>query len=256
MPSNPYLSKRCGLPIKRALELNPNLATFIKNDKLDLGDPGALILYNKIILKDFLDLEFELPEGYLIPTICSRWEFLKFILQFNPNKVLEIGTGASGILALMLGRMGVSVTATEIDKEAIKSARSNIERNKLTETISLLDSHGKIIEDLLPDLSDYDLILCNPPQYDEKYYQQHQHALRGFIGKYSELVGGRIGHEFILGLLSEVGKFSNPPPVFFQLTLPQLKIVLENELNDKEYNFTRISNRIGTRVRLYYKVEF
>ncbi len=256
MKSQSYLDKKCGTQIEIALKLDPKLVQFFNNGKLDLGDSRALLLYNKVILKEFMDLSFNIPEGYLIPTICSRWEFLKYILKSNPAKVLEIGTGASGILALMLGSVGVSVTATEIDKEAIKSAQSNIELNNLTKEVSLIHSQGEIVKNLIPQLSEYDLIICNPPQYDEKYYQEHKSSARGFIGKYLELVGGRKGHEFILSLLSEVKMDSNPPPVYFQLTLPRLKTILEEDLKRLQYEFTVVTTRIGTRERLYYKVEF
>ncbi|PWI48157.1 hypothetical protein CEE45_08305 [Candidatus Heimdallarchaeota archaeon B3_Heim] len=256
MTVSSFPSKKCGIPVKQALEINPDLAMYMTEKGLDLGNSKALLLYNKLILKEFMDLEFDLPEGYLIPTICSRWAFLKYILQFKPLNVLEIGTGASGILSLMLGRLGISVTATEIDEEAIESAGSNFQRNKLQDRITLVKSNSEIIIGLLPQLSEFDLILCNPPQYNEKYYQQHKSSSRGFVGNFSELVGGEKGHEFILALLSEVKKFQAPPPVFFQLTLPKLKPVLEEELNKQKYNFSVTSNRVGTRIRIYYQVKF
>ena len=256
MSNRSILAKKCGIPIKQALKLNPKLTQYAKNDRLDLGNTKALLLYNKLILKEFMDLEFDLPNGYLIPTICSRWAFLKYILQFKPGNVLEIGTGASGILAMMLGRLSVSVTATEIDEEAYRSARSNIQQNELTEQIILIKSGNEIVQGLLPHLSDFDLILCNPPQYDEKYYHQHKTSSRGFVGNFSELVGGEKGHEFILALLTEVKTFPTPPPVFFQLTLPHLRHVLEEELTKQDYNFTVTSNKVGTRLRLYFQVKF
>ncbi|MHA1976228.1 MAG: RlmF-related methyltransferase [Candidatus Hodarchaeales archaeon] len=256
MNKQSFLTKKCGVPIKQALKLDSNLTPFVQNGKLDLGNTTALLLYNKLILKEFMDLDFDIPEGYLIPTICSRWAFLKHILQFKPLNILEIGTGASGILSLMLGRLGLSVTATEIDEEAIQSAHSNIQRNKLSEHISLIKSNTEIILGLLSQLSDFDLIFCNPPQYDENYYRQHKTSMRGFVGNYSELVGGEKGHEFILTLLSEVKTFPAPPPVFFQLTLPHLKPLLEEELNNQGYEYKITSNRVGTRTRLYFQVKF
>jgi methylase of polypeptide subunit release factors len=256
MKPSSYLDKICGTQIEVALRLDPRLVQFFKDGKLDLGNSTALLLYNKVVLKEFMDLTFDLPDGYLIPTICSRWKFLKYVLQYNPTKVLEIGTGASGILSLMLGRLGISVTATEVDKKALRSAQSNIELNNLTEKVSLVQSQGEIVKNLIPQLYEYDLIICNPPQYDEKYYQEHKSNSRGFIGKYLELVGGDKGYEFILTLLAEVKEYSNPPPVFFQITLPRLKTVLEDELEKQQYEYSVVSTRIGTRERLYYRIEF
>ena len=251
-----FLTKKCGIPIKQALKINPELEEYVTRNGLDLGNTKALLLYNKLILKEFMGLEFDLPNGYLIPTICSRWAFLKYILHLKPKNVLEIGTGASAILALMLGRLGVSVTATEIDDDAFQSAISNIQRNKLTEKITLVKTNNKLKLDLIPQLADFDLILCNPPQYDEEYFQHHKSSSRGFLGNYFELVGGMMGHEFILSLISEIKMFPNPPPVFFQLTLPKLRPILEQELNKHQYEYSVSSNRIGTRLRLYYHVKF
>ncbi|MHA1995465.1 MAG: RlmF-related methyltransferase [Candidatus Hodarchaeales archaeon] len=255
MNSQSFLTKKCGLPVKQALMINPDLAAYMRQNKLDLGNTKALLMYNQLILKHFMDLEFDLPDGYLVPTICSRWAFLKHILKLKPKNVLEIGTGASAILALMLGRLGISVSATEIDNTAFQSACSNVRRNNLEKSIILVKSNRQLLVNLIPQVSEFDLILCNPPQYDEVYFEQHRNSNRGFLGNYSEMVGGQIGHEFILSLLSELRTFSNPPPVYFQLTLPKLQPKLEGELKNQKYNFSVTSKQIGTRLRLYYNVE-
>jgi methylase of polypeptide subunit release factors len=203
-----------------------------------------------------MGLHFTVPEGYLIPTICSRFEFLKFILkELKPKVVLEIGTGASSILALMMGYLGIKVTATEIDKEAYQCAKNNVENNHLASMVNLVKSEGQIIQKLIPDLSIYDLIICNPPQYDKKYYQERYSSNRGFTGKYSELVGGEIGHEFILDLISEASQYSYCPPIYFQLTKPKLQDILESGLKEKAYNYFKSQVKVGTRLRIYYKVK-
>ena len=251
------LSKQCGVPIKKALELCPELKKYLLTEKkIDLGNSRALLLYNQTIFKELMGLHFEVPDGYLIPTICSRFEFLKFILNLNPKSILEIGTGASSILALMMGCLGIKVTATEIDERAYRSAQTNVQNNNLSSSINLLKSEGQIILNLIPELTIYDAIICNPPQYDQKYYQERFPSSRGFIGRYTELVGGGKGYEFILNLLSEVRQYTNPPPVFFQLTLPKLQSVLEVELAKEDYQYSSTQKQIGTRSRVYYKVEF
>ena len=258
MLSHPIFSKKCGLQIKKAIELCPELKKhLLMNEKIDLGNPIALLLYNQTILKDLMGLHFTLPEGYLIPTICSRFEFLKFVIEeSNPKAVLEIGTGASAILALMMGHLGIKVTSTEIDEKAYQSAKNNVENNNLASMINLMKSEGQIIRNLIFDLSIYDLIICNPPQYDQNYYQERYSSNRGFTGKKIELVGGEKGFEFILEILSEVSKYSNRPPVFFQLTLPKLQSILDSKLMEAEYNYSTIDKHIGTRKRIYYKIKF
>ena len=134
MSFDPLIDKKCGVPVVEALNKCPELSTFlISPNRLDLGNTDALLLYNQLVLRELLGLEFSLPKGYLVPTICSRWEFIKFVLgtfKTPPTSVLEIGTGASAMLAMMLSRLGMKVIATEINEGAYKSALVNLSQNK------------------------------------------------------------------------------------------------------------------------------
>ena len=78
---------------------------------------------------------------------------------------------------------------------------------------------------------------------------------RGFLGQESELVGGKIGYEFILQTIKEVKEFKNPPPLFFQLTSPKLAPLIESFLNENNYPFLQETREIGTRKRVYFKIE-
>jgi methylase of polypeptide subunit release factors len=252
------IDKKCGLPVVEALKKCPDLTRYlISPNRLDLGNTDALLLYNQLILRELLGLEFSVPKGYLIPTICSRWEFIKFILEASnrtTTSIVEIGTGASAILAMMLGILGKTVIATEINKGAYNSALENIKQNNLSDKIDLIQSEGEIITNLIHDLTSIDAIICNPPQYDEKYYHDHYESPRGFKGEYSDLVGGKIGHEFIMKLLAEVNQFSQPPPVYFQLTLPKLRDKLEEALTKENFVFFVNQKKLGNRLRLYYRI--
>ncbi|MCK4848334.1 MAG: tRNA (adenine(22)-N(1))-methyltransferase TrmK [Candidatus Heimdallarchaeota archaeon] len=261
MSIHPLINKKCGVPVVKALKICPELLNYlISPNRLDLGNTQALLLYNQLVLQELIGLKFSVPKGYLIPTICSRWEFIKFVLdkfKRSPTiSVLEIGTGASAILAMILCRLELTVIATEINEGAYKSALANIKQNNLSEKVVLLKSEGEIITNLIHDLSSVSAIICNPPQYNEKYYQDHHDSPRGFSGEYSELVGGDFGHEFIMKLLAEVNQFSHPPPVFFQLTLPKLQAKLEEDLIKEKYCFSVDQKKIGTRLRLYYRIDF
>ena len=253
------IDKKCGVPVVKALDMCPELLRYLKSpNQLDLGNPEALLLYNQLILREFIGLEFSVPKGYLIPTICSRWEFIKFVLEDlgnEPENIIEIGTGASAVLAMMVGFLGLNVKATEVNEGAYKSALANIRQNNLFEKIELIKSAGEIVTNLFHDLTLIDAIVCNPPQYDEQYYHEHCDSPRGFKGEYSELVGGEIGHEFIMRLLSEVNQFSHPPPVYFQLTLPKLQVKLEEDLTKEKFSFSVNQKKIGNRLRLYYKID-
>ncbi|MFX1516471.1 MAG: RlmF-related methyltransferase [Promethearchaeota archaeon] len=254
-----YPQKPCGLPIKEALKRCPTLRNYTIKGKnsIDLGNSEALLLYNRLVLQDFMSLDFSVPSGYLIPTVCSRWMFLSWIINENTQKriILEIGTGASAILTMMLAKIGCNVKATEYDEIALQSARRNIRMNNLEPLISLIKVEKDCILDKYYDsLTKFDAIICNPPQYDQNFFHQ-QNLNKGFVGQEFELVGGKIGHEFTIRLIEEVKNFHNPPSVYFQLTNTKLLRKICDHLQDRGYSFLKDQRKVGTRQRYYFRVD-
>ncbi|MHA1226038.1 MAG: RlmF-related methyltransferase [Candidatus Hodarchaeales archaeon] len=261
MSNNNLPTKNCGLPIKEALRKYPYLKNYVFNGKIDLGSPKALLAYNRAILHDFMNLGFDIPEGYLVPTVCSRWYFIKWVHEQTGSnrRILEVGTGSSAILALMLARLGHIVVATELDEKAYQYACENVEKNHLENKIKVIKSKSDrlIIKELFDTLEDFDAIVTNPPQYDIDYFlKKNDKNGRGFVGTRLELLGGEKGHEFIMQLLAEVKSFENPPEVYFQLTQPQLSIILEEALEKQGFKYKSDRRKVGTRTRLYYKVSY
>ncbi|MFX0171108.1 MAG: RlmF-related methyltransferase [Candidatus Hodarchaeota archaeon] len=251
--------KKCGLPIKEALKLEPELKKYIiRDNQIDLGNSEALLLYNRAVLRDFLSLDFTIPYGFLVPTICSRWYFVKWILtRVKPKKILEIGTGASAILALIFARIGCKVEATEVNEIAFKSAYNNISLNDLNSKIKLIKaSDKKIIRCLYTSLEKFDAVICNPPQYNKKFYDKLYSSDRGFVGQESELVGGLKGHEFIIQLIKEINGFNSPVSCFFQITYLKIAPLIRSYFHDNQFSFFERTITIGTRQRYYYQVDF
>lgn len=252
--------KQCGLPFKEAIKRNPTLGKYSTKgeNRIDLGNSQALLLYNRLILQDFLSLDFTVPPGFLIPTICSRWAFISWIIRDHPLKVLEVGTGASAIFALMLAKIGCYVEATEINEIAYQSAKSNINLNNLNLKVHLTKIHKKchILKDCYDSLAEFDAIICNPPQYDMDYFKQHCSSKKGFVGNESELVGGKVGHEFILSLLEEVREFEKSPSVYFQLLVTKLHPIIRSHLQNHDYSFVEEFSTIGTRKRYYFRINY
>lgn len=251
-------TKKCGLPFKEAIRRDPTLKKYtIGKNRIDLGNTEALLLYNRLIIQDFLSLDFFIPPGFLVPTICSRWAFISWILPQHsphPSRVLEIGTGASAILALILAKIGCYVEATEIIEVANEYAQKNIDFNGLEGKILVRKVQtDHIIRGLYDSLDQFDLIICNPPQYDKDYFQS-QITQKGFMGQESELVGGEYGHEFIEKLLTELKSFKKSPPLYFQLTSLKIQPIINSYLSEKQYSFIENRKSIGTRYRFYYRV--
>ncbi len=93
--------------------------------------------------------------GATLPTLNER--------NHQINKVLDVGAG-TGLLSLMYAQLNekCTITAIEIEPNAAKQAKKNIEASKFANKITLLAT----------DFFDYntetnfDLIICNPPFYE------------------------------------------------------------------------------------------
>ncbi|MFW9778002.1 MAG: RlmF-related methyltransferase [Candidatus Heimdallarchaeota archaeon] len=254
----PIPKKKCGVKIKDALRLIPDLKVIKggQTNRIDLGDPITLLLYNRLILKDFLNLDFSIPKGFLVPTICNRWAFVDWILQEHPSYVLEVGTGASAILALMFAAMGCKVVATEINKDAFLSAEENVVRNSFQELIVLryVKDPKHILADLFQSIEQFDAVVCNPPQYDHEYFQNQLRSKKGFLGQESELVGGIEGTEFLRRFLKEGSSYPNFPAIYFQLLNPKIFTKVGEFLTKNDFHFNEKKISFGTRTRSFFRV--
>ncbi len=84
------------------------------------------------------------PRGGLVTTPVSRYLFLKTFLRGGGERVLEIGTGHTAMMALMAEKLfNCDVTATELDDEFFRYAGANLARNNAK--ARLIRSHGGII---------------------------------------------------------------------------------------------------------------
>lgn len=97
--------------------------------------------------------------------------------------ILDIGTG-SGLLAIMLAQRSDQssvIDAVETDPLAVKVAEANVKNSAWTAKIKVQHS---LIQNFVPN-ERYDVIICNPPYFDEKVYspsalknkQRHQTSL-------------------------------------------------------------------------------
>ena len=125
----------------------------------------------------------ELPN--LIPTAVIRRLIVSVILDYvQPTRVIEIGTGATAIMALLLAKHKVSVIATEIDDYSYVSAQKNVYLNNLNDSITLVKSEGEILS-YLEKFFPVDCVLSLPPYYGNETKNQIRKK-RGFRGKDSE----------------------------------------------------------------------
>ena len=84
--------------------------------------------------------------------------------EINADNILDIGCG-TGLLSLMLAqKTQAQIDAVEIDKNAFKQAKENINLTEWKEQINI--HHGSIIDFKSP--KKYGLIICNPPFYENQ----------------------------------------------------------------------------------------
>lgn len=80
------------------------------------------------------------------------------------DRILDIGTG-TGLLSLMLAQKTnghCCIDAVEVEKEAIKDARENIEKSKWNKSIFLHNTDFNLYQSDVP----YDVIISNPPFFE------------------------------------------------------------------------------------------
>ncbi len=102
------------------------------------------------------------PRGVFHPCLYySSKAFGEYLssIPLHGTSVLDMGCG-SGILALVAAGEGASVTAIDINPDAVRATRENASRNR-REIVAL---RGDLFEPLEPG-SQFDYILFNPPFY-------------------------------------------------------------------------------------------
>lgn len=200
--------------IREVAAENPEFRAYVdylSQGKIDLYSPEALAEFNRSLFKMRYGLDLQFHPRAIIPTPGLRELFLTRIIEpfshMECPQLLEIGTGASAVMALMVARMfSCSIQATEVEEEYSKWAEENICRNGYSDAIPLIKSAGGILRGVIPPEKKFDLIFSNPPYYDTPYTGK-----TGWQGQTVDLIGaGNAGEKFILTLLEESVDFLYP----------------------------------------------
>lgn len=122
----------------------------------------------------------------------------------------EIGTG-TGVLAAVLAQRGLHVLASDVSPAAIRCARDNIARLRLSERVTVMQA------DLYPTTgapARHGLVVCNPPwlpgpvasDLDAAVYDPDSRMLRGFLaGLAAQLSAGGEGWLILSDLAEHLG---------------------------------------------------
>ncbi|MEM9835316.1 MAG: 23S rRNA (adenine(1618)-N(6))-methyltransferase RlmF [Bacteroidota bacterium] len=218
----------------------PDLKAYLKTTKankvsLDFSQPAAVKLLNKALLKTTYQVDYwDIPKGALCPPVPGRLDYLLHMAdllevphQFGGGKkpkmkMLDIGTGASCIYAILANRaLGWSVVATDTDGVALKTAQAILAANaNLKKGIELRRQRSveAIFHGVVAPYEQFDLCVCNPPFYasaaeaaaqtNQKWQKmrranEYKRATRNFGGRDNELHTKGGEKAFVLQMIRE-----------------------------------------------------
>jgi len=131
---------------------------------------------------------FEVSEDVFNPKFYFTSEFMARHIEVSPDdEVLDMGTG-SGIQAIIAGQKAKRVVAVDINPEAVRYARRNVQVNNLEDKVTVLE--GDLFEPLTYG-ERFDIIIFTPPY------------MEGFPGSYLDFALYDPGKRLIRRFFSE-----------------------------------------------------
>ncbi|ODN03484.1 Methyltransferase-like protein 16 [Orchesella cincta] len=204
--------------------------------KINFKDQQALRALTKALLLEDFQLDVDIPENVLVPTVPLRLNYilwLEDLLSWNNgfgkagDEVcgIDVGTGATAIYALLATKKNQwRMVGSEIEPQSVMLARSNVTRNNLEKLIQIRHVKDSVLDQVLADSSpnQYDFTMCNPPFFgneDEtdsgtKTKKWRPEPSGAKTGTKNELIyaGGEL--EFIFKMIEESKKHQNSVRIF------------------------------------------
>lgn len=163
---------------------------------------------------EFYSVEMEVSPDCLIPRpetellVQRAIEFLR--TRSGPQYVCDVCTGCGCIaVAIAKGFPDAKVTATDISDKALAVAARNVEKHQLQDRITLLC--GDLFEPLVPhlDVTQWDLIACNPPYVSTAEYEKLDKNVRDYEPQQA-LLAGDDGLDVYRRLCESIDRFLKP----------------------------------------------
>lgn len=118
--------------------------------------------------KDFFQFkQFHIHQEHAAMKVGTDSDLLG-ALAAGGKHILDIGTG-TGVLALMMAQRfaDATVTAVEIDDNAVLDAQRNFQESRYADRITLVhDSFQHFLSDRTAEDGVFDSVICNPPYFD------------------------------------------------------------------------------------------
>ncbi len=163
---------------------------------------------------EFYSIELEVAPDCLIPRpetellVQRAIEFLR--MRSGPQHVCDLCTGC-GCIAVAVARNfpEAHVIATDISDKALAVAARNVEKHQLQDRIELLC--GDLFEPLVPhlDVTQWDLIACNPPYVSASEYERLEKNVKDYEPRLA-LWAGDDGLDVYRQLCERIDQFLRP----------------------------------------------
>lgn len=143
----------------------------------------------------FYGLDFDVESGVLIPrpeTEILVDKSLEILSSIKKPRVAEIGVG-SGVISICLAlKLGIFITATDINKKALNLTFKNAKKFGVSKYIKLIQT--SYLEGIF---GDFDLVVSNPP------YIANDYVLDKFVlnEPKNALFGGFVGDEILKDII-------------------------------------------------------
>ena len=196
---NPY-SKRYDL--KRLVKHHTLLQKYIilnptGEETIDFSSSKAIYALNKaMLLADFKLENYDLPEGYLIPPVPGRLDYLLHIHdllleKFNISKDtqlrgLDVGSGANGIYCILGAQhFNWKMVGIDSDAKAVEISNNNISHSKELKNkvdIHFQENKSFLFKNIIGSDELFDFMVCNPP-----FHSSIEEATKGSLRKLNNL---------------------------------------------------------------------
>jgi len=189
---------------------------------------------------EFYGLEFKVSPAVLIPR--PETEILVEAVINSVNKedelrIMDIGSGSGNIsIAIAVNLPNAFVTGIEISESAIKVAEENLKKYDLNKRVSFLNYD--ILSVNRDELSDYDIIVSNPPYVSKADYGKVQKEILNYEPDIA-VTDFDDGYKFYREIISLSAQILKPNgKIFLEIAQGQSKKISEFM---KENNFKEIS---------------
>jgi len=177
-------------------------------ERVMAGEPLAYVLGQW----DFYGMTLHVDKNVLIPRddtcAVTALAIRQALFLDSSPRILDLCTGSGCIGLAIAGRVkDAKITLADISREALAVAKKNITAQKLTGRVSCIQANA--LEDPVPFLGKFDMIVSNPPYITTREMEELPHSVKAFE-PHLALHGGDDGLLFYRSIAEKFRKALKP----------------------------------------------